>query len=100
MKRILSRQNTYLIGILVPLLLAVTACASTPASTPAPKDSYTIMTMTKIGLGNYLVDAKGMTLYYYANDSTGKSNASDAVIANWPIFYVDDVVAPPQYECI
>jgi predicted lipoprotein with Yx(FWY)xxD motif len=83
-----------LIGMLAIVMLTVIACTSTPASTPIPENSYTIMTITKIGLGDYLVDAKGMTLYYFTNDSVGKSNASDAVIANWPVFYVADIVVP------
>jgi predicted lipoprotein with Yx(FWY)xxD motif len=50
--------------------------------------------MTKTGLGDYLVDAKGMTLYYFTNDTVGKSNASDAIIANWPIFYAAGIAVP------
>jgi predicted lipoprotein with Yx(FWY)xxD motif len=52
------------------------------------------MTMTKVGLGDYLVDANGMTLYYFTKDTVGKSNASDAVIANWPIFYTANIIVP------
>ncbi len=94
MKRILSHRSTHLVGMLVILLLAVTACTSAPISTPAPTNSYTIMTMSKTGIGDYLVDAKGMTLYYFTKDTVGKSNASDAVIAIWPIFYAANVVVP------
>lgn len=44
------------------------------------------MLQTKDDLGNYLVDAKGMTLYYFEMDSPGKSNATEAILQNWPIF--------------
>ena len=47
---------------------------------------YTVMLQTKADLGNYLVDAKGMTLYYFAKDSVGKSTATAAILQNWPIF--------------
>jgi predicted lipoprotein with Yx(FWY)xxD motif len=94
MKRILSHRSTHLVGMLTILLLAVTACTSAPASTPAPTNSYTIMTMTKTGIGDYLVDAKGMTLYYFTKDTAGKSSATAPVIANWPIFYAASIVVP------
>jgi len=65
----------------------------TPAPAPAPA-SYTVNIASKSGIGNYLVDGKGMTLYYFTKDAPGKSNATAAVIANWPIFYVTSVVVP------
>ena len=47
---------------------------------------YTVLLQTKTDVGNYLADAKGMTLYYFTRDSVGKSTATAAVLANWPIF--------------
>jgi predicted lipoprotein with Yx(FWY)xxD motif len=94
MKRILSHRSIHLIGILAISLLALTACTYAPSSTPSPTNSYTIMTMSKTGIGDYLVDAKGMTLYYFTKDTVGKSNASDTAIAIWPIFYAADIVVP------
>jgi predicted lipoprotein with Yx(FWY)xxD motif len=100
MKRILSHRSAYLIGILAIVMLMATACTYTSSSTPSPgstassMDSYTISTMSKTDLGEYLVDGKGMTLYYFTKDSVGKSNASDAIIAIWPIFYAANVVVP------
>lgn len=71
--------------------------APTPAPAPAPAPaSYTINVASKTGIGNYLVDGKGMTLYYFTKDAPGKSNATAAIIANWPIFYVSSVVVPPS----
>ena len=37
-----------------------------------------------------------MTLYYFTKDAPGKSNATAAIIANWPIFYVSNIVVPPS----
>ena len=84
-------------GILVAAVLAISlpvlaACASGPAATSAP--SYTVTTMNKAGIGDYLVDGKGMTLYYFTRDTAGKSSATAQVIANWPIFYAADIVIP------
>ena len=35
-----------------------------------------------------------MTLYYFTKDSVGKSTATGAVLANWPIFNVSNFVVP------
>jgi predicted lipoprotein with Yx(FWY)xxD motif len=53
---------------------------------------YTVMLQTKTGIGNYLVDAKGMTLYYFANDSVGKSTVSGTVLQNWPVFSITNFI--------
>lgn len=43
---------------------------------------------------DYLVDAKGMTLYFYMKDSIGKSNATSAMLQTWPVFNVANLVLP------
>jgi predicted lipoprotein with Yx(FWY)xxD motif len=40
-------------------------------------------------LGEILVDAEGMTLYVYANDTEGTSNCSDACATAWPPYVSD-----------
>jgi predicted lipoprotein with Yx(FWY)xxD motif len=47
---------------------------------------YSVMVETKADVGNYLVDARGMALYYFTKDSVGKSNATSAIIQTWPVF--------------
>jgi predicted lipoprotein with Yx(FWY)xxD motif len=94
MKRRLSRYGILLAGMLLSVLLGVTACTSAPTSAPAPTPECSVKTMSKADIGDYLVDAKGMTLYYFTKDSAGKSSATAPVIANWPIFYVAGIVVP------
>ena len=53
----------------------------------------TIKLSSKETMGNFLVDAKGMTLYYFPKDVPGKSNCYDQCAAAWPIFYVQDITA-------
>ncbi len=102
-----SRRLYYLLPIMLILitLAALSACSAyttqTPATTPAPTTtptpaSYTVDIASKTGIGDYLVDGKGMTLYYFTKDVSGKSNATAAIIANWPIFYVSNIVVPPS----
>ncbi len=62
-----------------------TIVTTTSPSTTAPV--YTVNLATSATLGSYLVDGKGRTLYYFTKDSPGVSNATAAIIANWPVFY-------------
>jgi predicted lipoprotein with Yx(FWY)xxD motif len=45
-------------------------------------------------LGSFLVDGNGMTLYWTTLDSVGQSNVTGTTLANWPVFYVTNVVVP------
>jgi predicted lipoprotein with Yx(FWY)xxD motif len=94
MKGRLSNHAILFAGLLVALMLPLAACTSAQTTTPAPTQEYTITTMTKAGIGDYLVDGKGMTLYYFTKDTTGKSNATAAIIAIWPIFYTANLALP------
>jgi predicted lipoprotein with Yx(FWY)xxD motif/plastocyanin len=64
-----------------------------PTSTPT-SPSYTVSTSSKTSIGNYLVDANGMTLYYFAKDIFGASNASGTILQTWPVFYSQNIVIP------
>lgn len=43
-----------------------------------------IKVSTKAGLGTFLVDENGLTLYLYTKDTPGVSNCSDACLTAWP----------------
>lgn len=67
-------------------------------STPVDQDqnaqqsSDTIKLSSKQG-GKFLVDAKGMTLYYFPKDNINKSNcAAGQCLTAWPVFYSDETV--------
>lgn len=66
----------------------------------APEPFYTLMAANKEGIGNYLVDPDGMALYYFMNDVRGdaatqaKSNCTGICLANWPLFHIDEAIAP------
>jgi len=57
--------------------------------------SHTILIGYKEGIGSYLIDSKGMTLYYFTKDVSGKSACMGGCVGNWPIFYTEEVVVPP-----
>jgi predicted lipoprotein with Yx(FWY)xxD motif len=69
--------------------------ASTPPSPPTTAAvAFNLNVSSKTGIGNYLVDSKGMTLYYFAKDVNGKSNASGPVIQTWPVFSAPAYMVP------
>jgi len=43
-----------------------------------------VKVMKKDGVGSYLTDGKGMTLYYFAKDTPGKSACTGACLEKWP----------------
>ncbi|WP_284036550.1 hypothetical protein [Neobacillus sp. 114] len=45
-------------------------------------------------VGNYLADADGMTLYYFAKDKRNTSNCSGECLQNWPAFYSENLDVP------
>jgi predicted lipoprotein with Yx(FWY)xxD motif len=45
----------------------------------------------KDGIGSYLVDSTGMTLYNFKNDSPGKSACAGPCVEKWPLFYLEKV---------
>ena len=74
--------------------------AAPPAAAPAPvttssAGTYTIGIANKAGIGDYLVDSKGMTVYYFLRDTNAKSNATAAIVKIWPVFYAANVIPQP-----
>jgi predicted lipoprotein with Yx(FWY)xxD motif len=60
----------------------------------AMADNHAIKQSEKEGIGKYLADAKGMTLYLFKKDSPGKSACMDQCVEKWPLYYRETVAAP------
>lgn len=56
------------------------------------KESLQLLENEKVG--KYLSDSKGMTLYYFTKDQSGKSNCSGECLVNWPAFSEKDFEVP------
>ena len=56
---------------------------------------HAVKIATKDGLGHYLTDAEGMTLYWFKKDSSGQSACNDGCLEKWPLYYRERV-APPM----
>lgn len=49
---------------------------------------------SKEGVGSYLVDPNGMTLYQFKNDSKNTSVCTGECAAMWPAFYSRNIIVP------
>jgi predicted lipoprotein with Yx(FWY)xxD motif len=56
-------------------------------------EDHAVKVMKKDGVGSYLTDINGMTLYYFKKDSAGKSACEGPCVDNWPIYYRETVAA-------
>ena len=53
------------------------------------EEAIGVKLMKKLGVGSYLADGNGMTLYTFKKDKTGKSACTGDCLAQWPVFYVN-----------
>ncbi|HWR73445.1 MAG TPA: hypothetical protein VN604_09755 [Nitrospirota bacterium] len=75
-----------------PVVLAVILVAFI-ATGAAIADHHVVKITSKDGVGKYLTDAKGMTLYIFKMDSPGKSACGGPCVENWPLYYQETVEA-------
>lgn len=55
---------------------------------------HAIKIQEKAGIGKYLTDTEGKSLYWFKKDSPGKSACSGPCVEKWPVYY-RETVAPP-----
>lgn len=56
---------------------------------------HEIKIQEKAGVGKYLTDTEGKTLYWFKRDAPGKSACSGPCVERWPLYYREKV-APPS----
>ncbi len=74
------------VAALIVLVFSVHAAAG--AETPQMKIKQ------KDGIGNYLADEKGMTLYIFMNDRKDMNSCAGACLEKWPIYYGNKIRVP------
>lgn len=74
-----------IVGLVIALLLV--------GSGIAQAKHHEVKVAEKAGIGKYLTDTEGMSLYFFTKDSVGKSACSGDCIARWPIYFRDKVAA-------
>ena len=70
------------------MVLAVAATTLLFATLAAAE---TVGVQTKDGIGSFLTDEKGMTLYVFNKDTQGKSACAGPCVDKWPLFAPDEV---------
>ncbi len=82
MKKNYEKQRTMVIwaAFLICLLFAGIAVA---------EDAIGVQVKKKLGVGYYLADGKGITLYTFSKDKQGKSACTGECLTQWPAFYVN-----------
>ena len=70
---------------------------NTTTVTGAASGARSVGIAYKSGIGFYLVNASGMTLYYRTTDiqSNGTSTCTGSCVQIWPVFYVKNLSLPP-----
>lgn len=63
--------------------------------TAAFADHHALKLANKDGIGSYLTDAGGKTLYWFTKDTPGQSACAGPCVEKWPIYY-RQAVAPPE----
>ena len=63
------------------------------AAGAAYAEHHAVKVANKDGIGSYLTDVKGMTLYVFKKDSAGKSACEGPCVDNWPLYYQEKVAA-------
>ncbi|MFZ2447750.1 MAG: hypothetical protein WAW37_15445 [Syntrophobacteraceae bacterium] len=86
----MGRKKMWLVVLMVACY-AIWAAGSAPISQAASSKKDAIQVMKKAGVGSYLADSKGMTLYYFKKDSPGKSACAGPCVEKWPLFHVDKI---------
>lgn len=61
--------------------------------TVALADHHAVKVSEKEGIGSFLVDIKGVTLYYFKKDTPGKSACEGDCVTRWPLYFREAVAA-------
>jgi len=92
-------RSLAIIIIVILVVVGVAAYALTRNSNPqtqttgSTQPSDTIKLSSSGSMGNFLVDANGMTLYYFTKDNIDKSNcAVGPCLSAWPAFSTSEIV--------
>ncbi|MBS4178483.1 COG4315 family predicted lipoprotein [Lederbergia citrea] len=77
-------------------ILLLAACGNKATNTSTQSASLQVLESEKTG--DYLADSKGMTLYYFKKDESGKSNCAGECLDNWPPFTEKDFNVPSGFD--
>lgn len=78
----MNRIMMFVFGVAMMFIVQNSAIAADPNVTVRQKE----------GIGSYLADGSGKTLYWFKKDSKNKSNCTGACIETWPAFFAGAVL--------
>ena len=81
-----SRYSISMMAAAAVLVLVLAGLAFAASDTPQIK--------YKEGVGNYLTDGKGMTLYYFKKDQPDRNACAGPCLGKWPIYHAEQIKAP------
>jgi predicted lipoprotein with Yx(FWY)xxD motif len=61
-------------------------------------DHHAVNVAKKDGVGSFLVDTQGRTLYTFKKDTPGMSACAGVCLANWPLYYRESVAAKGELK--
>lgn len=70
-----------------------TANSSSTQTQTAAVNNAVLKTANNAGVGQYLTDPEGKTLYTYEKDTSGTSNCTGSCLTNWPAYQDMDATA-------
>ena len=76
------------------VMFAMCAVLSLVLAGAAVADNHAVKVSEKDGVGKFLTDAKGMTLYIFRKDSPGKSACAGPCVEKWPLYSRETVAVP------
>src|SRR5512134_1192538 len=76
-------------------LFALCAVLAVAFAGVALADQHAVKISEKEGIGKFLADSKGMTLYLFKKDSPGKSACAGPCVEKWPMSQRAKVHVPP-----
>lgn len=76
------------------VMYAMCAVLSLALAGVALADNHAIQLSQKDGVGKFLADSKGMTLYTFKKDSPGKSACTGDCVVKWPLYFRENVAVP------
>jgi predicted lipoprotein with Yx(FWY)xxD motif len=75
-------------------MYAMCAVLSLALAGVALADNHAVKLAEKDGVGKFITDAKGRTLYIFKKDSPGKSACAGPCVEKWPLYFREKVSVP------
>ena len=75
-------------------MYAMCAVLSLALAGVALADNHAVKLAEKDGVGKFITDAKGRTLYIFKKDSPGKSACAGPCVEKWPLYFREKVAVP------